>query len=417
MPRLILTVSFVLCYLPSIFSLHLSSQEEIDNFPINFPNVVSINEPLIITGNDITNLDALSQIDSVMGNLTISNCPDLLNLDGLSDLAYVGEGIQILSLSKVEYINGFNKIEDISGGLSISSLDNLKQINGFLGLKNTYSLFITSCGLLTSIDGFHQLKEIISTMILAYLTNLEEIKGFSTLETIGSGGLILDEIPILVDTEIFESLRINEGQLFINDFSLLNFKGFKSLERIDGLFIIQNSDELVSFEGLENLKKIGGITSINNNNNLETLSGLDNLIPEMMNIFNIESCPKLSNCSIKSFCEALQLADEQISFSQNTQGCNSKEEVVEACMTINTLELDSESIIISPNPTDRFINIHLENKKNVSLKIIDQMGRVVYHLVDHTSSVYNLELIQKGIYVVLIEQDGKIITNKKIMVQ
>jgi len=42
-----------------------STQEQIDNFQTNYPNCTEIEGGVMITGNDITNLDGLSVITSI----------------------------------------------------------------------------------------------------------------------------------------------------------------------------------------------------------------------------------------------------------------------------------------------------------------------------------------------------------------
>ncbi len=64
-----------------------STQDEIDNFPSNFPNCNEIEGSLEIEGDDITNLDSLIVLTSIDGELTIENNPLLNSLIGLDSIS------------------------------------------------------------------------------------------------------------------------------------------------------------------------------------------------------------------------------------------------------------------------------------------------------------------------------------------
>src|SRR5688572_25806820 len=130
----------------------LSTQAEVDAF-----NYTYVTGTLTISGNDITNLDALSALTEVgaliitqNGSLTnvnglsalqasggsswpavnILNNPVLTNLDGLSSLTSVGGPITISDNASLETINGFSGLSSISYGLRISNNQQLKSFNG-----------------------------------------------------------------------------------------------------------------------------------------------------------------------------------------------------------------------------------------------------------------------------------------------
>ncbi len=63
-----------------------STQEEIDNFPGNYPFCSEIEGPVEIKGDDITNLDSLIVLTSIGGELIIKNNPALNSLSGLDSI-------------------------------------------------------------------------------------------------------------------------------------------------------------------------------------------------------------------------------------------------------------------------------------------------------------------------------------------
>ena len=63
-----------------------STQEEIDNFPINYPFCSEIEGNVEIEGDDITNLDSLMVLTSIGGELIIKNNDALVSLAGLDSI-------------------------------------------------------------------------------------------------------------------------------------------------------------------------------------------------------------------------------------------------------------------------------------------------------------------------------------------
>ncbi|MCW8965329.1 MAG: hypothetical protein OQK82_01380, partial [Candidatus Pacearchaeota archaeon] len=68
----------------------LNTQAEVDSFA-----GTSISGNLTISGNDISNLSALSTLDSVNGYLLITHNDSLTTLDGLNNITTVGGSLDI----------------------------------------------------------------------------------------------------------------------------------------------------------------------------------------------------------------------------------------------------------------------------------------------------------------------------------
>ena len=70
-------------------SITLESQQQIDDFPTNYPgctemaHILSINDAI---AGDITNLDSLIQLTVIKFGLSITDCDNLNDLSGLSCL-------------------------------------------------------------------------------------------------------------------------------------------------------------------------------------------------------------------------------------------------------------------------------------------------------------------------------------------
>ena len=108
-------------------NLTLSTQSQVDNFDFS-----------TVTGNlyvssSILNVDGLSSLTHVGGNLSIANNPNLTNLDGFLNLTYVGGFLSIFSCSGLTHIDDFPNLLEVHGNnLSTASNLNLVSISGFI---------------------------------------------------------------------------------------------------------------------------------------------------------------------------------------------------------------------------------------------------------------------------------------------
>lgn len=108
---------------PSSFCLPegitFSTQSEIENFHTNYPYCEHIEGDVAISGNLINNLLGLNALNSIAGNLSISDNTNITNLTGLNNLSSIGEELiisnnnSLVSLSGIDNINSFS-INDLT---------------------------------------------------------------------------------------------------------------------------------------------------------------------------------------------------------------------------------------------------------------------------------------------------------------
>ena len=122
-------------------------------------------------------------------------------------------------------------------------------------------------------------------------------------------------------------------------------------------------------------------------------------------------------CEIKSICEVDWLNS---SIGLNASGCNSYDEVQEACEPSGIYESRFPIIIIYPNPDEYgILNIKIEdnysNQKRLSF--INTLGQEVHEesLFDGKCSI-NVSEWKSGIYLVLIYDNNKLIGRSKFIV-
>ena len=212
----------------------LTSQAEVGAF-----SCTEVTGSLVISGNDITNLNTLSSLRTVGGSLSISDNPNLETID-LPDL-------------------------DIKqGSLSISNNGKLKSISGFNNTHLANSIYIGANPKLGIISGFDSLIQVF---------------------TVFGGGFAVVQNDALTNIQAFGALRTTGNFRIVNNANLLALDGFPSLTHVNGEFQISNNESLKTISGFNKLMSIQGIPRtvpntallIENNALLETLEGLSSL--------------------------------------------------------------------------------------------------------------------------------------------
>jgi hypothetical protein len=152
-------------------NLLITSQGEIDAFPSTCQLCDSISGNLIIVGPDIVNLDSLSSIVQVNGNVIIGDSignPNLTSLSGLSNLSSIGGSLSVQNNAALENFAGF------VSSMNAMELSSLSQIGGDLKIAHNESLQNLS-GLedLETIGGDLIIEDNISMTSLMGITNLD----------------------------------------------------------------------------------------------------------------------------------------------------------------------------------------------------------------------------------------------------
>ncbi|MBK9727135.1 MAG: T9SS type A sorting domain-containing protein [Saprospiraceae bacterium] len=254
--------------LPCLGGITLTTQAEIDAFPINYPGCTEIETYLNIgPSNDITNLDGLSQIRFIGQSLNIFSCNTLRYIDGLNNLEYVGPGSIVINNNQL-----------------------LEEISGFNGALNSQTnIIVYDNPLLLTMSGFNNFPY---AGLISFSRNYElvEISGFSSLTN--AADIQFDTNPKLQFFNGFSNLKESIGFYFINT-GIKDFTSFNSVTNLGYLFIYF-CDSLVNFNGLEQLQFIKKDLDIAYNSNLSSVSGFSSLA-QIGGYFNIGLCPLISN--------------------------------------------------------------------------------------------------------------------------
>ncbi len=372
---LFLLLGLMLLFSTPCYSLIIDTQADIDSFSINYPGWVVIDEPLILSGEDIVNFDGLNHLESIR-ILQVANCPNIVSLTGFGSLHTIVDDLVISNNQQLESISAFENLEIIADVFLISSLPSLVSIEGFDNIITIGNLNILNNESVQLISAFYKLEHVIGSFVLINNPNLSDINPLENLIQI-EGGLIVQSIAIS-DSRIFSSLEtVSIGVQFVMNPNLKDLSGLENLSNIGvgGLSILENTS-LENILALDNLTDAnGGFLNIRQNSILTSLEGLENLDLSgfVNNTISIENNPNLSICNLPNFCDYINQGFA-ISYFGNNEPCESYDTVEASCISSNTNTDQEKGVRIYPNPIkDRF---SISSAYPVtSIIIVDSQGR------------------------------------------
>ncbi|MCD4664154.1 MAG: T9SS type A sorting domain-containing protein, partial [Bacteroidales bacterium] len=309
------------------------------------------------------------------------NGDDIFNLNGLNVITSIGGALKIFGnpsllslagLGNLPVILGMLEINDNDALLDLTGLDNLAFIGG--------GLFIDKNNLLSSLTGLENLVSIINGV------------------TIGS-------------------FSYGCGNL-----SLSNLSGLINLASIGGGLTITLNPELTNLAGLDNLSSIVGGLKIRLNESLVNITGLSSINPGSISNLMLTYNFSLSDCAVQSICDYLASPNGTVVINNNAPGCNSQQEVEDACWTSVDENSFENIFFISPNPINSttLIQYTLHHNSPVTLKIFDLSGRLVVTLVNEFQQqgeqrvIFKSDALPAGVYFCVLKTiNGK--KTKKIL--
>jgi len=436
--------------------ISFTTQAQIDNFQSNNPGCTEIEGYVEINGDDINNLNGLTVLTSIVGDLTIGSIlfgsnPALTNLSGLNNLASIGGGLRIVHNDALTSLSGLNNLASIGGDLAINNNDVLTSLSGVSSVTSIGgNLGIGSNDALTSLAGLDNIvassiddltiksNPSLSTCDVQSICNYlvspngtveiyENATGCNNPPEIATScGITLPCLPYgnyyfssQAEVDNFQSNYPGcfqlEGNVEINGIDITNLDGLDILISLGGVLEIFGNDALTSLSGLENLTSIGGDLSIRSNDALTSLTGLDNIDAGTIENLHIYYNTLLSTCEVQSICDYIVSPNGTIVIHDNATGCNTQEEVEAACgVWVPDFNFES-GISIYPNPAKDILTISSDEGITIEEVVIyNQIGKKVFEeeLVNNTLDVSTLP---RGMYVVeLVSRDWKV--RKKLIV-
>ncbi|MCU0370238.1 MAG: T9SS type A sorting domain-containing protein [Bacteroidales bacterium] len=228
------------------------NQNDIDEFQADYPDCTDLQGDVIISGIDILNLNGLSTIQSIGGNLNITENNVLSNLNGLDSISFIGGDLQVSDNDSLPDMSGM-------GGLSF--------VGGNIFIGYNYSL--------SSIAGFDNLTSVNEGLSI-YTNSITSLSGPGNLQSVGY--LNISDNPDLLSLDGLENLTdVGAGLTIRNNSSLISLDGIGNVSDLNGSMNIYSNEALVSLTEMEHLTRVAGDVLITENSSLENLSGLENL--------------------------------------------------------------------------------------------------------------------------------------------
>ena len=285
------------------FGYYISSQADIDSFPILFPDCDKIGGFLNIHGVDtIYNLLGFNQLTEIVNGgikITATHITDLKGFDSLSHADYT---VQIFYNDNLQNLDGFQNMTHVHDNFFIGynhQLQSLHGLDNFIKVRGNFTLIDNP--LLPNLSPLGKLAKIEGEFTLEKLNGLHDLQGLEKLDTIEEhfkirnnqnlytlqgcnalkdilGNFTIKDNPALGSLEGLDSLQtIGQNLSLINNASLVNLEGLLRLNFIDGHLLIDHNSEMQSLEGAEHLYEIGGFFHLLNNDKIHDLQGLDSL--------------------------------------------------------------------------------------------------------------------------------------------
>jgi hypothetical protein len=303
-----------------------NTQQQVDDFPANYPGCSIITGNVGITGNDITNLDSLTQITQIAGSLQILNANNLLSLSGLDNLNSIGGSLILNSLQSLTNLTGLGQLTSIGSNFEIKYCTDLSSLNGLGNLTVIPGNLILNQNGLTNLSALNNLTEVGGDIEIYSWSNVLNLSGLNLLQTVGGNMALYGKTSGYTNVNTLTSVS---GYLVISSNSVITeINGFTNLESVSQLNINYNN-ALVSVTGFQNLNNIAFDFSINNNPFLSDISGFDR--PITTNTIVINNNTFLSQCSIEAICQKLWQTGTGVYVQNNGTNCNSVPVILQNC--------------------------------------------------------------------------------------
>ena len=347
----------------------------------------------IQSNNNLTSLEGINKltemdfVDTDNSSLLIAYNPILTSIEALDNLTDIGGmSIDISSNTSLSSLSGIGNIdsETINGLWLLSSqqlsLCNVPSICAYLsnGGSAEISENAVGCNSVTEVqmfcDGFTDCPQGNVSLLTQADIDLFSAQ-YPTCTTILGNLFIGTESGVsdISDLSGLQSIINVTGSVSISNTSLDNLNGLNALSATGGDLIISGNAELQNIQALSALTGIGfSQIIIENNDSLTSLAGLDNINPASISNLFLQSSQNLSTCNVESICTYISTFGSQYTISGNAEGCNSFNEVLDACQDILP-ECPAESVIFTSQADLDHFAIQYPNCTQISgiLKIGD----------------------------------------------
>lgn len=304
-----------------------TTQQQVDDFPANYPGCSIITGNVGIIGNDITNVDSLIQITQIAGSLQILNANNLSSLSGLDNLNSIGGSLILNSLQSLTNLSGLGQLTSIGANMTFFNCSNLSSLNGIGNISIIPGNLILNDNInLSNISALNSLTEVGGNLSINSYGSVVNLLGLNNLHRVGGSFYLAGK------TTGYSSLNalsvVNQELVIQNNTEITEINGFSNLDSVFHLNI-QTNNNLVSITGFQNLHIVENSILISENPFLSNINGFDH--PITFTNFYIAHNPFLSNCSIEAICQKLWQTGGSINVQNNGTNCNSASVILQNC--------------------------------------------------------------------------------------
>jgi len=176
---------------------------------------------------------------------------------------------------------------------------------------------------------------------------------------------------------------------------------------------IDGNQSLTDLTNLIHLDSVPYLT-IEDNPSITSLSGIDNISPSTIIYFTIRNNALLTTCEVQSVCDYISLPNANIGIENNAPGCNSQQEVEEACIVSVPEQETVFQLTIYPNPTVTDVTISGMEGIIEEISIYNKLGQRVIHEIKPNNSI-DVSRLPQGLYIVEVVWDGQRVREKLII--
>ncbi len=395
-------------------TLKISGNSTLDS--ISMTSLTDTISSIDITSNsELHHIYIDGNLKSIEGSLRIDINPNLLTIEGFTKLEKINSNLTILNNSELKNVSGFDSLIRIGGGMSFNACDNIEEIPSFNNLVYSKSIQI-ALDRLKIIDGFYNLRDTIDDLIILRCDSLKSVNGFNKISHVKTR-VLFGTTKDLISINGFDDL-VSTRYLHLDYCpNLSTINAFESLEIIDSTFLIGGCNSLKNLDFVQSLKKVDEIiirsatTSIITNG-IDDIEGLSNIDVNYLTSLNISHCPNLSVCAYESICSYLEESNTNYFIENNDFGCNSREEILEACEMVSTDNIMNSHITINlyPNPATIVITIDCSEKIE-KVEIHEINGQKVKELIIHSAQI-DVSDLKNGLYLLTLSTNDGIYTKK-----
>lgn len=239
----------------------------------------TISGDLDLTFAEAGEVEALSCVREVEGDLLLFNNATLDSLAGLERLRAVGGDVTIVGAPALKDLGGLSGLES-AGSLTIQSAPLVTDLTGLERLAATDAVAVAYNDGLISLDGLQNLSAGLSSeavsVAIGYNSQLIDIVSLGAISVLGD--VLVEGNAAVESVDGLGATHVDGGLHLIDNHELRDLSALSDLSAVGpGGLVITGNSSLVWLEGLEQLRAVHGDLVVGDNLVLTTLDGLSGL--------------------------------------------------------------------------------------------------------------------------------------------